>query len=65
MLGCAPRGGGGRLGFFFIAGLGGGLGGLGGTAPRGVEDAAPCKQLPVVMLRVDASIGPYKQRGKI
>ena len=25
----------------------------------------PYKQLPVVMLRVDASIDPYKQRGKI
>ena len=25
----------------------------------------PYKQLPAVMLRVDASIGPYKQRGKI
>lgn len=25
----------------------------------------PCKQLPTVMLRVDASIDPYKQRGKI
>ena len=26
---------------------------------------SPYKQLPVVMLRVDASIDPYKQRGKI
>ena len=25
----------------------------------------PYKQLPAVMLRVDASIDPYKQRGKI
>ena len=25
----------------------------------------PYKQLPAVMLRVDASIGHYKQRGKI
>ena len=27
--------------------------------------SAPHKQLPAVMLRVDASIDPYKQRGKI
>lgn len=27
--------------------------------------SAPYKQLPAVMLRVDASIDPYKQRGKI
>ena len=35
------------------------------SARGGVEDAAPHKQLPAVMLRVDASIAPYKQRGKI
>jgi len=26
-----------------------------------VEDAAPCKQLPAVMMRVDASNDPYNR----
>ena len=30
-----------------------------------LASAPPYKQLPAVMLRVDASIDPYKQRGKI
>ena len=29
--------------------------------PRGVEDAAPCKQLPAAMMRVDVSIDPYNR----
>ncbi|WP_455191776.1 hypothetical protein [Gemmiger sp.] len=29
--------------------------------PRGVEDAAPYKQPPAVMMRVDASIDPYNR----
>ena len=36
------------------------------ASARGVSRTPPpCKQLPAVMLRVDASIDPYKQRGKI